>query len=150
MFSLFKKKRIELPEFEELKTSKIRDSYFIRRATWDWLDRETINVVDPNAPRVLTLDPWLQTIFLAANGQITITEFTNSMATKYGSKSSIPDGLDRTILGEIQKLVDLKIVELLDESQFLPYYIELPQSDQERDKAKRLMIADGFIKGTNT
>ncbi len=95
------------------------------------------------------MDPWLQTIFLAANGQITITEFTNSMATKYGSKSSIPDGLDRTILGEIQKLVDLKIVELLDESQVLPYYIELPQSDQDRDNAKRLMIADGFIKGPN-
>ena len=45
MFSSFKKNRIELPEFVELQTSKIRDSYFIRRATWDWLDRETINVV---------------------------------------------------------------------------------------------------------
>lgn len=146
MFNLFKKKRIELPEFKELEESMFRNRYFIRIAMWDWMDSQTITVTDPQGPRVFTMDAWLQTIFLEATGQMTVTEFTHSMAKKYGSTSSIPDGLDRTILTELQKLVDLKVVALLNEPKVLAYYLELPQGEQNKEKAKQLMLSDGFIK----
>src|SRR6478735_4170099 len=103
MFGLFKKR--ELPPFEELKKSDIKDKYFIRLAQWDWLNENTINVTDNKTPRVITMDPWPQLVFLEANGQKTVHDFVYELASKYGKKETIPTDLDSTIIQIINILV---------------------------------------------
>ncbi|MBD1397168.1 hypothetical protein H9Q13_08335 [Pontibacter sp. JH31] len=146
MFGLFKKKERELPPFNELKNSGIKDVYFVRLARWDWLNQDMIHVVDNNAPRMITMDPWPQLIYLEADGQKTVSEFVYDMASKYGKKQPIPEELDSTIIQMINSLINDKLIELSTESRKLPYYIDLPQSKQDLNKANKLMIEDGFIK----
>lgn len=38
------------------------------------LNKETVVAIDPCIPIGLTLDPWPQYVFIAANGQMTIIE----------------------------------------------------------------------------
>ena len=64
MFKRFFHKKKPARTFELLHDSPIKERYFIRTAQWDWLDHEHIAVVDPNSPRMLTMDPWPQWIFL--------------------------------------------------------------------------------------
>lgn len=146
MFGLFKKKERELPPFNELKNSEIKGLYFVRLARWDWLNQDMIHVVDNNAPRMITMDPWPQLIYLEADGQKTVSEFVYDMASKYGKKQPIPEQLDSTIIQMINSLLDDKLIELSTESRKLPYYIDLPQSKQDLNKANKLMKEDGFIK----
>ena len=146
MFGLFKKKEREVPPFNELRSSEIKDKYFIRLAQWDWLDENMIHVTDNHAPRMITMDPWPQLIYLEADGQKTIHEFVYDMVSKYGRKQPIPADLDSTILQMIDSLMEDRLINLSPESQKLPYYIDLPKGKQDLKKARQLMIKDDFIK----
>ncbi|WMJ72790.1 hypothetical protein RCC89_06385 [Cytophagaceae bacterium ABcell3] len=145
MFGLFKKKKKELPPFETLKNSDTKDKYFIRLARWDWLDQNMIHVVDNHAPRMITMDPWPQLVFLEANGQRTIHEFVYEMASQYSAKETVPEELDKTILEIIQSLVDDKLIALTNKKQSLAYYLDQPTSQQNKEKAEKAMLEDGFI-----
>jgi len=85
-------------------------------------------VVDPHNPRVLTLDPWPQYIFIAANGQMTITEYVRYMADKY--RGHIPKLLDKTIVDEVLTLLSYGIIELVEKKQRPKYEFELPKCDR--------------------
>ena len=74
------------------------------------LDKTRITVIDPHQPRMLTMDPWPQIIFLEADGQKTVAEFIAYIAGNYSGE--IPEELDKTIIEELLKLVDYKIVQL--------------------------------------
>jgi hypothetical protein len=71
----------------DLQVYEARDHYFIRVAQWRWLSKEMICVVDPHGPRILTLDPWPQLVFLAASGTQTVSEYIYEMASKYTGAS---------------------------------------------------------------
>ena len=77
MFRFFKKKK-ELPPFNDLSNSPLKDKYFIRTSRWDWLDDTMIHVVDNNTPRMITMDPWPQLIFLEAVSYTHLTLPTTS------------------------------------------------------------------------
>ena len=66
-------------------------------------------MIDPVKPRMLTLDPWPQIIFLAADGQLSVTEYINYVAGKYSG--NIPENLDRTIIDELLKLESYQIIK---------------------------------------
>lgn len=53
-------------------------------------------VLDPHQPRMLTMDPWPQIVFLAADGQKTIAEFIDHLARQYAG--TIPETLDSTVV----------------------------------------------------
>lgn len=145
MFGLFKKKERDLPEFKALKNSPYKNKYFYRLAQWDWLDHENIHVTDNNAPRMITMDPWPQMIFLDSDGQKTIEEYIFELTGKYGRKQPIPEDLDNEVINLIEKLVNDKLIGLSDTKYELPYYIDLPKNKQNSDKARKLMLEDGFI-----
>lgn len=146
MFKRFSKKERPLPPFNDLQNSSIKDLYFVRLAQWDKQKDNNIYVVDNHAPRIITLDPWPQYIFLEADGQKTVSAFIYDIASKYGKHEEIPEKLDASILQEIEGLLELKLIALSKESKKLPYYIELPKQKQNLEKANELMLADGFIK----
>lgn len=95
-------------------------------AQWDWLDRERIYVKDPHHPRVLTLDPWPQLVFLAANGQLTIAETVFALADQYSG--TIPEELDKTVISEIEKLIIYGIIEYSETKKSPEYKGSVPVS----------------------
>ena len=124
MFNLFKKKQKQLPRFEILQSSEYRDKYFVRVAQWDWLDKEHITVTDPVGPRLFTLDARPQLVFIAANGQMTVTEYIHFMAGKYSGEA--PGILGQRVINQIETLLGYRIIELRDtKSRPEPQY-ELP------------------------
>jgi hypothetical protein len=108
MFNFFKKTK-KSPRFETLAGFAQKEAYFIRTAQWMTLDKARITVIDPHQPRMLTMDPWPQIVFLEADGQKTVAEFIAYMAGNYSG--AIPEELDKTIIEELLKVVDYKIVQ---------------------------------------
>lgn len=146
MFHIFKRKSKKLPPFNNLENSEIKDKYFIRQSVWDWLDRDTIQIIDKNAPRMVTMDPWPQIVYLGATGRKTISQFVYEMAGKYGRSQTIPENLDLTVLDTIDRLMNEELIRLSNEQETLPYYIDLPKSKQDKEKAEKMMISDNYIK----
>ena len=109
MFNLFRSNK-KLPPFPVLKNFPEKDFYFIRAASWMWTSESQIIAIDQHAPRVVTMDPWPQLIFLAAEGQKTIEEYVYFMAEQYIGK--VPAKLDETIITEIQTLLKERMIVL--------------------------------------
>lgn len=128
MFNLFRKEKKEIPDFDFLQNSELRDLYFSRLSPWDWMDDKMIHVFDINSPRVITMDPWPQLIYLGANGQITVSEFIHEMASSYHRNTPIPIELDVTIITILSDLVDDKLIELTAEKRILSPDVEQPKS----------------------
>src|SRR6478735_184689 len=56
--------------------------YFSRVARFDRIG-EKIVAVDPNAPRIITMDPWPQLVFQMADGQHTVDQLRAHLASQY-------------------------------------------------------------------
>jgi hypothetical protein len=101
--------------FEKLESSKIKSKYFRRTEKWDWLSEEMIHVFDSKSPRVITMDPWPQKIFLEALGQLTVSEYIYTVSKEY-PKNQTPKELDEVILEMLDSLInEEKIITLSDE-----------------------------------
>ena len=126
MFNLFKRTK-KYPPFETLGSFSKKDLYFVRTAQWMRLDNEMITVFDPHGPRMITMDPWPQTVFLHSDGQKTVAEFIHFVADKY--TGTIPENLDKTIIGELLKLIDdYKIIQFSEQKRM---------PDEQFNKARR-------------
>ena len=101
------------PAFLLLANSPFKDKYFARTCQWRVHDKDHIAVIDKYQPRVITMDPWPQVIYLEATGYRTVSQFVDYMAKGYTSE--IPPELDQVILEEIKELVKEKLIELSDE-----------------------------------
>lgn len=148
MFGFFKKKKNELPPFDYVENSSMKDKYFCRTLQWDFLTEEMIHVFDHRGTklRMITMDPWPQQVYLDADGQKTVKNYILEMANLYAPQP-IPEQLDKEIIGVIEDLIkDGDLVELKDFKTNLPYYVDAPKSQQDSDKAYELMIKDGYIK----
>ncbi len=100
------------PEFDHLKEFEFKDKYFYKTATWTIYDKGKICIIDPNSPRMITLDEWPQIIFLEAKGKLTVAEFVNYMASQY--TSAIPKRLDETIIQELTALFNERLIAYSD------------------------------------
>jgi hypothetical protein len=132
-------------QFPALAQSPIKNHYFFRTTQWDWLDEKSIQVFDNHAPRIVKLDGWLQLIYLEANGQQTISEFLSKMAGMYHEKEPMPANLDEMILSHVKALTEDRLMQTSSGKSTLPYYFDLPKSQQDKDYALKLMKVDGFI-----
>jgi hypothetical protein len=129
MFDLIKKYfKNEKPEFNSLKVFMNKDKYFYRVAQWDWLTKTEIHIYDPHGPRLITLDDWPQLVFLDANGQLTVAEYIEHMASQY--KSKIPAELDEAIIYQLNSLTDLRLIEYSDRKRKVDIKFDQPISSQ--------------------
>ena len=112
MFKLFKTKR-SYPPFETLHGFSDRDKYFVRTASWRPFGKDHISIIDPHGPRIFTLDPWPELIFMSADGLQTIKEYIYDVADKYTGK--IPEELDKTIFNDIQTLLRYNLIRFSDQ-----------------------------------
>ena len=98
--------------------------YFSRRMPWSALSDEQIVVHDaisPNAPRMITMEPWPQLVYLAASGEHIIAELVKKLGAMYDGEA--PEGLSDQVIGLIQELEAEMIVEIHDSPK--PLAIEL-------------------------
>ncbi|WP_309385354.1 hypothetical protein [Cerasicoccus frondis] len=94
------------------------------------------------APRVITMEPWHQLIFLAADGQHEIQEFIDHMANEY---DPIPDGLAEQILSLIGVLEGEGILEVSDEKVQLPPFWHEEYFAESPETRKQQMIEAGIL-----
>ena len=125
------------------KTRILKDQYFVRCAVYDVMGEEII-VVDSNAPRMLTMDPWPKAVFLLADGQHRISDLISNLASQY--ENGVTKGSDEQIYEIIESLEKEGIIRLSDKPEELPYYLSMPRSELDIEKANQLMVQDGFIK----
>ena len=90
--------------FNALESSEYKNLYFYRTEEWDWHTSEMIRIIDSKSPRVITMDPWPQKIYLEALGQLTVKDYVQTVAKEY-PKASIPEELDVIILEMLEDLV---------------------------------------------
>jgi hypothetical protein len=78
--------------FKALEMSDIKNKYFYRTKPWDWLDKEVIYVFDKTtSPRMVTMDPWPQLVYLAAIGDKTVAQYIHHFATLYPENNVPPE-----------------------------------------------------------
>ena len=115
---------------ENLEKSPIKDKYFARTEKWDWLTKEIIHVFDSKRPRVITMDPWPQIIYLDAVGNKTVKEYIYDFTKKY-PKNQVPEELADTILEMLYGLVnEEKIIKLDDNPIILDEYLKNPITEE--------------------
>ena len=103
---------------DELLNHPLKNKYFHRHIPYSNFDESHVVAFDKDYPRTITFDDWPQIIFLNATGRKTIYQFTLEMARGY--KGRVPNGLERTIIEETEKLIAEKIIAIADEEVILP------------------------------
>lgn len=121
-----------------------RSKYFFRTAVFTREDDQVIllDLTDPNGAN--PLDDWLGTVVSLADGHHTITDLIGFLSSQY--PAGPPDTLGENIESMIEHLMSLQAIQLSEEPVVLPYYLALPANEQDMEKARQLIIEDGFIK----
>ncbi|MDT3403553.1 hypothetical protein [Mucilaginibacter terrae] len=101
LFDFFSKNEFKYVPSEYFLNHYLKDMYFYRTMPFSKMNDGNIVAYDPNAPRVITFDPWPQQIFLNATGQITVEQYLNNTANLYCN--NVPELLDKFIIDEFGK-----------------------------------------------
>jgi hypothetical protein len=103
---------------------------------------EKISLVDIHDPEkeALAFEPWLGVVVSLADGQHTIRELIDGIASRYDGEP--PGDLQRTLESAIERLTETEVIKLNDEPVELPYYLSLPVERMNLEQAKQSM-ADG-------
>lgn len=118
--------------------------YFSRRMVFTREEEQIVllDVTNPNG--AIPLNEWLGTVISLADGQHNLSHFIAFISSQY--PAGPPDTLAKNIEGMIEHLIELQAIQISDQPVELPYYLSMAAKDQDMEKAKRLMIEDGFIK----
>lgn len=98
-----------------------------------------VDIFNPDAVGE-TLDPWFGMVLQLADGQHTIEELTQYMATQYNGAP--PHNLQETINSVVERLTESKLIVLTDVATELPYYLSAPCEHLDLDQAKKLLEQD--------
>lgn len=115
--------------------------YFSRAARFDRIG-DKIVAVDPNAPRMITLDPWPELVFQMADGQHTVAQLGAHLASQY--QKGAPAGLDQQVASIVRDLERERLIRLHSEPVTLPFYLAKPVAEQNPEEARKAMERDGF------
>jgi hypothetical protein len=126
-----------------VQTDKYRDRYFARCLRYDVMGGRVL-VTDNRSPRVITLDPWLEVIFAAADGQRTTQQFITHLEAQY--PNGAPAALAAQTYQFLAKMEAEGLIRFTDQPTRLPYYLSMPSSEQDKERALEEMRKDGFIK----
>ncbi len=122
------------------------DSFFSRAATWSRTGGQRLTVHDsfsPKAPRVITMEPWHEVAFMAADGEHSVGDFIRHMGSQYDG--GMPAGLSEQIRGIIRELVAEGVIRLHPEPKSLPPYFAEDHFAQPADVREAQMESDGLL-----
>lgn len=113
-------------------TQDLKNKFFYRTEEWSWLTKEQIQVYDSRNPRIITMDPWPQKIYLEALGTKTVGDYIKSVERQYPRKR-VPNDLEDIILKVLHTLIySEKIISLSTEPVTVDVKILKPRKDNFR------------------
>lgn len=123
----------------------IEEMYFSRAACWSRLDDHLVvhDSASPCAPRMITMEPWHEAVFMAADGQNTVAQFVINMASQY--EDGQPANLREQVHEILSTLLDERILRLHDHPEPLPPYFAEAFYEKDPETRKQQMQADGLI-----
>jgi hypothetical protein len=92
---------------------------------------------------MITMEPWHEVVFMAADGEHTVDEFVKHMAAQY--EGGEPNGLRQQIHSIIRTLIDEGILRIHESLQALPQYFAEEYFAKNAGIRKQQMQADGLI-----
>jgi hypothetical protein len=119
--------------------------YFSRCATWYQMKGRLVvnDSRSPNAPRVITMEPWHEIVFSAADGEHTVADLVATLGREYAGGP--PAGLREQVCSLIADLAGEGIVRLHESPVKLPPYYAEEYFAEPAAVRKAQMQADGLI-----
>lgn len=115
--------------------------YFYRTVVYTRKNNK-VGLVDINQPETVTpLDEWLGLVVSLADGAHSIQELLDYISSRY---SFTPANLEKTLHSVIERLQEGDLVKLSETPVTLPYYLAEPIEALDLDKARKLIIEDGY------
>ena len=102
-----------------------------------------IDIENP-AAKMEPLEAWLGVVLALADGQHTIAQLLDHLRAQYPAQP--PENLVDTITSVLERLQTEGAVKLANEAIQLPYYLAEPVQRLDVEKAKRLMLDDGYLR----
>lgn len=99
-------------------THEIGELYLSRAARYTDMKAAGIAVIDPRSPRVMTMDPWPQMIFLMADGEHTVAQLITHLSSQY--QGGAPPGLADQVRDIVLLLEREGVVQLHAQPKLLP------------------------------
>lgn len=101
-----------------------------------------VALADINNPQETTkLEEWFGIVISLADGQHTLGQLIDFMRQQY---TQVPERLDDTLDSVIDRLLESKMLKLSEKPVKLPYYLASPIEQLDIEKAKKLIVADGY------
>ena len=97
----------------------------------------------PLAPRMVTMEPWHEVVFMAADGEHTVDGFVSHMASQY--ENGEPAGLRQQIHEVLSALSDEHVLRIHVHPEPLPAYFAEEYFEKDAETRKQQMQADGLI-----
>ncbi len=125
------------------KKRKARQKYLMRVAQFDYFSSGKLYIIDNRVARQVTLEPLEEFVFLRADGGTDVLKLSKELIKNRPGVSELEG--KRIMQQTIDTLVENKI--LLENSipTSLPYYLTIPMSLLNKQKALKLMKQDGYL-----
>ena len=123
----------------------IDSKYFSRNVRYVML-KDKVALVERDRPDMATIDEWAQLVFLSADGEHKVSELIAALGSHY--QGGAPKGLAEQTRALVNDLRGRGYLTLHDQKRKLPYYFAVPVEQQDKERARALMEADGFLKAT--
>ena len=121
-----------------------KSSYFYRTLVYKREDDKIFLIDKEKLDQTIPLDPWLGQVVSLADGQHTIEQLIDYLGHQY--QETPPINLKETIESVLERLMESKAIALSDRPYKLPYYLAVPQEEQNQVAAMEMMVQDGFLK----
>ena len=121
-----------------------KSSYFYRMLMYKREGDKVFLIDKEKLDETIPLDPWLGVVVSLADGQHSIEQLIDYLGHQY--KDTPPDKLEETIESVLGRLLESKAIALSDTPYRLPYYLAVPQEEQNQVAAMEMMVQDGFLK----
>jgi hypothetical protein len=119
------------------------DQFLARSVTYEMMGDRVV-LIGREAPTMTTVDDWGQLVFLAADGEHTVSELIVHLGKQYAG--GIPKELPEQVRHIVREMVKSGFLALRPARTPLPYYLSMPMSLQDKQRTKQLMESDGFMR----
>ncbi|WP_275100221.1 hypothetical protein [Sedimenticola hydrogenitrophicus] len=117
-------------------------NYFYRTLIYSEVKGQ-VHVYEKLPPHsLIPLDPWLGRVMQLADGQHTLQEMIDYVASQY--QGDIPENYLKTIGSVIERLIETEAVALSQTPYTLPYHLAMPKEHQDPAVAERSMKEAGY------
>lgn len=116
--------------------------YFYRTLIYSEAEGQ-VHVYEKLPPHsLIPLDPWLGRVILLADGQHTLQELIDYMASQY--RGDIPENYFKTIGSVIERLLESGAIALSETPYTLPYHLAMSKEQQDPAMSEKSMKEAGY------